>query len=67
MRGVRVPNNTFSRIPRRRPFSTSQNRRDVVDLAFHRHDSPDKENKGPPLIVMHGLFGSQRNNRTMSK
>ncbi|OAG43444.1 hypothetical protein AYO21_02381 [Fonsecaea monophora] len=42
---------------------------DVVDLAFHRHNPPEKTaTKGPgPIIIMHGLFGSQRNNRTLSK
>ncbi|EXJ86472.1 hypothetical protein A1O3_03423 [Capronia epimyces CBS 606.96] len=52
----------------RRTFSSSSLRRNVVDLAFHRHEPPDKTGiKGPPIIVMHGLFGSQRNNRTLSK
>lgn len=43
---------------------------DVVNLAFQRHDPPEKPNAAearPPIIIMHGLFGSQRNNRTMSK
>ncbi|EXJ63048.1 hypothetical protein A1O7_03493 [Cladophialophora yegresii CBS 114405] len=41
---------------------------DIVDLAFSRHDPPEKSStKGPgPVIIMHGLFGSQRNNRTMT-
>ncbi|KIX10356.1 uncharacterized protein Z518_01438 [Rhinocladiella mackenziei CBS 650.93] len=54
----------------RRLFSNVQPLRDanVVELAFHRHDPPDVTTaKGPPIIIMHGLFGSQRNNRTMSK
>ncbi|EHY57519.1 putative alcohol acetyltransferase [Exophiala dermatitidis] len=52
----------------RRTFSSSSIRRDVVELAFHRHDPPDKSSiAGPAIIVMHGLFGSQRNNRTLSK
>ncbi|KAK5941947.1 hypothetical protein PMZ80_005898 [Knufia obscura] len=39
-----------------------------LDLAYTRHDppSPPKQPK-PPMIIMHGLFGSQRNNRTFSK
>ncbi|KIW17257.1 hypothetical protein PV08_04448 [Exophiala spinifera] len=49
----------------RRLFSTTQRRSDVVELAFHRHDAPDTSVKGPPIVLMHGLFGSQRNNRTM--
>jgi hypothetical protein len=63
MRRLRVPGAQ----PTCRLFSTSTVRPDVVELAFHRHDAPDKGNQGPPIIVMHGLFGSQRNNRTMSK
>ncbi len=63
MRRVRVANVQLSR----RPFSSSSLRRDEVDLAFVRHDPPDHGDKGPPIILMHGLFGSQRNNRTMSK
>ncbi|KAI1617941.1 alpha/beta hydrolase [Exophiala viscosa] len=63
MRRLRV---TYAQ-PFRRPFSTTNTCRDVVDLAFHRHDPPEQANKGPPIILMHGLFGSQRNNRTMSK
>ncbi|EXJ80265.1 hypothetical protein A1O1_08407 [Capronia coronata CBS 617.96] len=51
-----------------RAFSSSSLRRDVVDLAFHRYDPPDNTSiQGPAVIVMHGLFGSQRNNRTLSK
>ncbi|KAK4945122.1 hypothetical protein LTR10_015548 [Elasticomyces elasticus] len=60
MRRMRVP---YAQ-PFRRPFSSTHIRRDVVDLAFHRHDPPE-QTKGPPIILMHGLFGSQRNNRTM--
>lgn len=51
----------------RRFFSTSLPRREAVPLAFQRHDPPDGSSTGPPILLMHGLFGSQRNNRTMSK
>lgn len=65
MRRLRVPS-SYAPISRRL-FSTTNRRCDVVDLAFHRHDPPDTSTKGPPILLMHGLFGSQRNNRTMSK
>lgn len=52
----------------RRTFSTSIRRLDAVELAYTRHDPPQPSSKpGPPILLMHGLFGSQRNNRTMSK
>ncbi|KAK6379923.1 hypothetical protein LTS17_005997 [Exophiala oligosperma] len=62
----RVPSSSYAPISRRL-FSTTKRRCDVVDLAFHRHDAPDASTKGPPIVLMHGLFGSQRNNRTMTK
>jgi hypothetical protein len=77
MRGPRPPKivapNKFSHAVLRRQLSSSRplldKPGDVVELAFQRHDPPEKTStKGPgPLIIMHGLFGSQRNNRTMSK
>ena len=80
MRGLRVPNNVarppklaFLSFPRQlsssRPLLSNDKPDDIVELAFQRHDPPEKvAPKGPgPVIIMHGLFGSQRNNRTMSK
>ncbi|OAP56715.1 hypothetical protein AYL99_08827 [Fonsecaea erecta] len=80
MRRIPLPNGLLARRTSQRPLSSSSRARvrhgkhehdgdDVVDLAFHRHNPPEKTNtKGPgPLIIMHGLFGSQRNNRTLSK
>ncbi|EXJ75633.1 uncharacterized protein A1O5_00140 [Cladophialophora psammophila CBS 110553] len=80
MRRIPVPN-ALSRqttLPSRRHLSSSCHNRlrhekhehdDIVELAFHRHSPPEKTSiKGPgPLIIMHGLFGSQRNNRTLTK
>ncbi|KAK3995666.1 Alpha/Beta hydrolase protein [Cladorrhinum sp. PSN332] len=45
-----------------RPFST-------VPLAYDLHEpaKPTADNKTSPIIVMHGLFGSKKNNRTISK
>ncbi len=53
-------------------ISVGDGKSHVVDLAFQRHDPPpDETSHSPrrrsPIIIMHGLFGSQRNNRTMSK
>ena len=80
MRSLRFPNtiaHASSRVqvlPRRQLSSSrkllSNDKSDaIVELAFQRHDPPEKTAlKGPgPIIIMHGLFGSQRNNRTMSK
>lgn len=80
MRGLHVTNiagrpNKIASLVSHRQLSTSRillsndNPENVVELAFQRHDPPEKTAlKGPgPIIIMHGLFGSQRNNRTMSK
>lgn len=53
-----------------RCFSTSPRclQKQTVDLAYTRHDPPSNTSQSrPPMVVMHGLFGSQRNNRTFSK
>jgi hypothetical protein len=68
---LRKPVPTFTRrqLSSSRFLSSSRSSGDTVELAFQRHDPPEKTStKGPgPIIIMHGLFGSQRNNRTMSK
>ena len=50
-----------------RPFSSST--RDTVPLAFDHHDPPrsDRHRQDAPIIFMHGLFGSKKNNRTVSR
>jgi len=43
---------------------------ETVPLAFTRHDPPAELRKPrheSPLVVMHGLFGSKQNNRSISK
>ncbi|KFZ06979.1 hypothetical protein V501_06883 [Pseudogymnoascus sp. VKM F-4519 (FW-2642)] len=47
----------------RRPYSSAT----VSPLSFDLHEAPRGEEKGTPIIFMHGLFGSKKNNRTMSK
>lgn len=53
----------------RRLFSSSALRSSTVPLAFTRHDPPSSSSgtSGSPILLLHGLFGSQRNNRSMSK
>lgn len=48
-------------------FSSHAPKTQRLALAYHRHESPSRPSVGPPIILMHGLFGSRRNNRTMSK
>lgn len=46
-----------------------------VKIAYDLHEPPSKPGSGlrglrenaPPIIVLHGLFGSKKNNRSMSK
>lgn len=49
----------------RRPFSSSH----TVPLAFDHHEPPksDRHRQDAPIIFMHGLFGSKKNNRTVSR
>jgi hypothetical protein len=48
-----------------RPFHASANLR-VVDLAYSFHDNKGSA-KGDPIVIIHGLFGSKKNNRSVSK
>lgn len=54
-----------------RSFSTSPSRLlPTVSLVYDLHEPPTPtvpDNKTSPLIVMHGLFGSKKNNRSISK
>lgn len=37
-----------------------------MDLAYDLHDDGGKA-KGAPILILHGLFGSKKNNRSISK
>jgi hypothetical protein len=38
----------------------------IVDLAYSLHDNKGSA-KGDPIVIIHGLFGSKKNNRSVSK
>lgn len=38
----------------------------VIDLAYTLHDNKASA-KGDPIVIIHGLFGSKKNNRSVSK
>jgi hypothetical protein len=38
----------------------------TMDLAFDLHDNGGQA-KGAPILILHGLFGSKKNNRSISK
>jgi pimeloyl-ACP methyl ester carboxylesterase len=44
---------------------------ETVPLAYTRHDPPADSTKPSsqlgPLVIIHGLFGSKQNNRSISK
>jgi hypothetical protein len=48
-----------------RSFHASASLR-VVDLAYRLHDDSGKAN-GDPIVMVHGLFGSKRNNQGVAK
>ncbi|KAK5109429.1 hypothetical protein LTR62_006988 [Meristemomyces frigidus] len=52
-----------------RPFSTTKLPNGIT-LAYDLHEPPNTaqfSQNAPPIIFMHGLFGSKKNNRSMSK
>ena len=54
-----------------RPFSTTELSNGVT-LAYDLHEPPKKTGKtgsqdAPAILFIHGLFGSKKNNRSMSK
>jgi len=70
-RRIRVPTSVSAPVPTRSlaagpgtasPFST-------VPLAYDLHEpaKPVADKQTSPIIIMHGLFGSKKNNRTISK
>ncbi|EMC96883.1 hypothetical protein BAUCODRAFT_430976 [Baudoinia panamericana UAMH 10762] len=50
----------------RRPFSTTD-LPNGIKLAYDLHEPPSGAANAPPIIFIHGLFGSKKNNRSMSK
>ncbi|KAI5804029.1 Alpha/Beta hydrolase protein [Peziza echinospora] len=49
-------------------FRHSYSTNAVIPLSYTLHEPPNATDKAqPPIIVMHGLFGSKQNNRSISK
>ncbi|KAK0663993.1 Alpha/Beta hydrolase protein [Cercophora samala] len=71
------PRATALRLVAKRTFTPSLSqpilrmRYSTVPLAYDLHEpakpSVDNPNKNSPIVFMHGLFGSKKNNRTISK
>lgn len=38
-----------------------------LSLAYDYHEPAKADSPGAPIVFMHGLFGSKKNNRSMSK
>lgn len=50
-----------------RPFSTTE-LSNGIKIAYDLHEPPkESTSKNAPIVFMHGLFGSKKNNRSMSK
>ncbi|CAI6333317.1 unnamed protein product [Periconia digitata] len=62
---IRIQPATFNSVPTcSRAFSSSANCK-ALDLAYTLHDEQGKS-KGDPIVILHGLFGSKKNNRSVS-
>ncbi|KAF2452327.1 Alpha/Beta hydrolase protein [Lineolata rhizophorae] len=64
---VRIPPPACFRPAQLRTASSSTK---PLDLAFDLHEPPPDRKRGDgsgPIVFLHGLFGSKKNNRTMSK
>ncbi|KAI0123504.1 prolyl oligopeptidase-like protein [Xylariales sp. AK1849] len=48
-----------------RPYSSTTSTR--VRLAFDHHPPPSDSHSAAPILFMHGLFGSRKNNRSVSR
>lgn len=50
-------------------FSSSSGGDGTVELAYDLHSpaEPVADDRTRPILFLHGLFGSKKNNRTMSK
>jgi hypothetical protein len=59
---------SISKLGTRRAYSSVV---ETVPLAYTRHDPPADSPKPSsplgPLVILHGLFGSKQNNRSISK
>lgn len=60
------------RLPAVRAYSTTTcTLPNGIKLAYDLHEPPNpkegSQHNAPPIIFMHGLFGSKKNNRSMSK
>ena len=52
-----------------KPYSTASPLT-TVPLSFNRYDPPTRDGAPPgdtPMVIMHGLFGSKQNNRSISR
>ncbi|PSS02421.1 Alpha/Beta hydrolase protein [Coniella lustricola] len=62
---------TTAAVPLPRLFSSSINRPSTVKLGYDLHEAEKPVSNDPnhesPILFMHGLFGSKRNNRAISK
>jgi hypothetical protein len=67
---VKTPHSTILKV-HLRPLSTSAAEITPVDLAYDLHISDhckaNPDDCKPPIVFLHGLFGSKANNRTISK
>ena len=68
-----APSIRFTLLARRAYSSTELS--NGITLAYDLHEPPSKpkaglsslRNAGPPIMMLHGLFGSRRNSRSVSK
>jgi hypothetical protein len=74
VRRVRVPTSAWASAPAssRRVFSAGLQTSaplSTLPLAYELHEpaKPVADKQTSPIIFMHGLFGSKKNNRTISK
>ncbi|KAK3112887.1 hypothetical protein LTR53_010362 [Teratosphaeriaceae sp. CCFEE 6253] len=65
-----VPSQSARSVAALRAFSTTQ-LPNGIKLAYDLHEpsnaSPETAQNAPPIVFIHGLFGSKKNNRSMSK
>jgi len=51
----------------RRGYATSWDGQSVVELAFDHHPAPSAGTTKGNLVILHGLYGSKQNWRSLSK